>query len=180
MRRVALGDPEAFAALYEQSAPGTFAVLLRMLRLRVDAEDALQETFRQVWERAADFRWRRGSAQSWITAVARSRALDHLRRRAADPRGKNESDDSQGGLPAADELVQLEVRSARVAMALEKLPHAQRTAIEMSFYRGLTASEIAAEVGVPIGTVKTRLRLALHKLSCACNATLEDRVEESR
>ena len=119
------------------------------------------------------------SRVSWITTVARSRALDHLRRRAANPRGENESDDSQGWVRATDELVQLEVSSARVAMALEKLPHEQRTAIEMSFYHGLTASEIAAEVGVPIGTVKTRLRLALYKLASACNATLEDCVEET-
>lgn len=170
LSRVAGGDEAAFAALYDRYAARVLGFLVRLLRRRSDAEDVLQETFLQVWSKAADFQAARANPLSWLFLLARSRALDLLRRRRL-----------QETLPAAraDEVVHdpaehLEALETglQVRAALAQLPEEQRTSILLAFYGGLTHEELAARQAAPLGTVKTRIRLGMQRL----RSLLEEKV----
>jgi RNA polymerase sigma-70 factor (ECF subfamily) len=160
MRRAAGGDRDAFAALYDRLAPRVFGLLLRLLRNRGDAEDVLQETFLRVWDRAATFDPRRCPPDGWVLMIARCRAVDRLRRRqptADDP-----------AEPAADQPPGRELErqedACRVTAALAGLPPEQAEAIRLAFFGGLTHEQVARAQGLPLGTVKTRIRLGMIRL----------------
>jgi len=165
--RVSGGDALALRALYERCGARALAVAYRVLGARSEAEDVVQETFVQVWRQAATYDASRGGAAAWIVTIARSRALDRLRARAAAERAAVRSGDETevASGPAPAEAAEQRQTRERVLAALAVLPREQRSAIELAYWEGLSHSEIAARLGDPLGTVKTRVRLGLAKLA---------------
>ena len=160
--RIAEGrDAAAFAALYDRLAPHALGLLFRVLRNRPDAEDVLQETFLQVWNQAERFDPARSVPLGWVLMIARSRATDRLRRK---PRPACESvpDVPTAGDPTAG--LQATETAGRMSAALGGLPPEQAVPIRLAFYEGLTHERIAARLGIPLGTVKTRIRLGMARL----------------
>jgi RNA polymerase sigma-70 factor (ECF subfamily) len=157
LERLAAGEREALSAFFDRYAGLVNALALRILRDGAEAEDVVQEVFVQVWRQAERFDAARGSAEAWLCTIARSRALDRLRRRAARREEPAEAAPGRSAPPrAADELA--------VRQALLQLPDDQRRPLELAYYEGLSQTEIAARLGAPLGTVKTRMRTALLRL----------------
>ena len=161
LRRVG-GD--ALRALYEECGAKVMALAYRILRDRAEAEDVVQETFLELYRRADAYDERRGTRATWAVVIARSRAIDRLRARRSGLRLVEEQ--SQEPVPVhVEDPGDLGERRRRVQGALAELPAEQREAIELAYFEGLTHSEIAARTGQPLGTTKTRVRLAMQKLS---------------
>lgn len=165
VRAVARGDERAFASLFDSYNSRLFGFLLRMLKSEAEAEEVLQEVFMQIWQRAADFDEARGRAFTWLVTIARSRALDRLRTRRSNDRkdtlafcGRREY-----GPDGLEDVIRMEEREL-VRRALGKLSEAQRQAILLAYFEGLTHPEIAERLETPLGTVKTRTRDGLGKL----------------
>lgn len=158
------GDENALAALYDLHAPRVLGFLMRMLRDCALAEDVLQVVFWYAWTRAEQFDASRGAPLTWLLLVARSRALDMLRalkrqRPVISTDEERATEDPGMDAPeAADE-------AARVRKALERLPSEQREPIQLAFFYGMTHVEISRHTDVPLGTIKTRIRLGMHKLA---------------
>jgi RNA polymerase sigma-70 factor (ECF subfamily) len=169
VRRMADGDDQALGVLYDRWQAVVHGVVSRMLRQPDDVEDVVEETFWQAWRQAARFDRSRGAVQTWLLTIARSRALDRvraLRRRREEPL---EGDDGQVVVQQAAESdpgldAEASERRRIVAAALSGLPAEQREALELGYFGGLSQTEIAERTGQPLGTVKTRMRLALQKL----------------
>jgi RNA polymerase sigma-70 factor (ECF subfamily) len=167
---VARGDVAAFGELYDRHAATLYAVLLRILGSPEDAQEALQETFLKVWTNAPAFDAERGSEIAWLISIARSRGIDRLRSRRVRSDRENDAGREisiQTGFvekkTGADDAVASQERVA-VRSALDELPAAQRTALEMAYFEGLSQSEIAQRTGEPLGTIKTRMQLGMKKL----------------
>jgi RNA polymerase sigma-70 factor (ECF subfamily) len=162
LSRIASGDAGAFAAFYDRHAPVVLGLLVKMLGRRADAEDVLQETFWQVWRQAARYDPARSSPQGWLVLLARSRALDSLRRR----RPAGEAPDAADRAADADPAHGLEQgeQARLVETALARLPEEQRRAIRLAFFGGLTHEQVAEQLAVPLGTAKTRIRLGMQRL----------------
>ena len=165
LHAIARGDETALAACYDRYRLILFGLILRILHDREEAEDCLQEVFLQVWRRARDFDESRGRAFTWLVTIARSRALDRLRASGSRLRLATEAaqltPDEVGD--AAEEAVHSE-QAAIVREALAELPEEQRHALLLAYFEGLTQTEIAARLGDPLGTVKTRMRSGMIKL----------------
>jgi RNA polymerase sigma-70 factor (ECF subfamily) len=161
VRAVARGDRSALAALYDRYSPIMFALALRIVRERREAEDLLHDVFLEVWRTAKDYDPDRGRVRTWLTIRMRSRALD-LQKSARVSR--NVGDDSVLDRVAADGNVAESPDRARVRTALAALPSEQRQVLELGYFDGLSCSEIAERLGTPIGTVKSRVAAALSKL----------------
>ena len=164
IRRMADGDRTAFAAFYDAYAALAFGLLRRILHDPDEAADVLQELFWELWRAAGDYDPRRGSPEAWVTVRARSRGIDRVRsvrrREEMFPAPPPESAvDEHAGNPGT--LVE---DRETVRGALGELPGPQREVIELAYLRGLTQSEIAARLGQPLGTVKTRMRLGMERL----------------
>ena len=169
MQQIQARDQQALGTLYDRLAPLIHAVVVRILADRAEAEEVLVETFWQVWQHAGSFDASRGTLEGWIVTIARHRALDRLRarqRQAASTASYGAGDrELAASRPSMPEAAALQGERARaVAAALAGLPDDQRLAIELAYYRGLSRAEIAAHVGQPVGTVKTRIRLGLTRL----------------
>ena len=165
LKAIARGDEGALADCYDRYRLILFSLILRILHDRAEAEDCLQDVFVQVWRRAKDFDETRGRAFTWLATIARSRALDRLRSSASRTRIAAEAEtwpQESTGDAAADALRSEEGETVRQALA--ELPEEQRRALFMAYFEGLTQSEIAARLGDPLGTVKTRMRAGLSKL----------------
>jgi RNA polymerase sigma-70 factor, ECF subfamily len=164
---IAAGDREAFGRFYDLTAPMAFGLIRRVLRDPDAAAEVLQEVFWQVWQDAPRFDPKRGSAEAWLVMRAKTRAIDRLRSIRRRDRTfvapVDESVTPPSAEPAPDPAVEAEDRSL-VQAALAQLPEAQRRVIELAFFEGLTQTEIATRLGEPLGTVKTRARLALDRL----------------
>ncbi|HET7461320.1 MAG TPA: sigma-70 family RNA polymerase sigma factor [Longimicrobium sp.] len=170
VRRMAGGDERALAALYDRWQGTVFALAVHVLGDADEAEEVVEETFWQAWRQSARYAGERGAVGSWLTIIARSRALDRLRART---RLRNAHESSALADPLAhdegsftDPLRELELDEARVAVrrALDAIPPEQRRTLEMAYFRGMSQSEIADATGEPLGTVKTRTRLGLQRL----------------
>jgi RNA polymerase sigma-70 factor (ECF subfamily) len=159
IRRLVAGDHEALGDLYDRYAGLVNALALRVLRDAAEAEDVVQEVFVQIWRQAGRFDPSRGSAEAWLCTMARTRALDRLRRRAA---RREEPGAEMPGLGPVETPRNEEAYAVRTA--LDGLSADQRRALELAYYEGLTQSEIAARLGEPLGTVKTRIRTAMIRL----------------
>ncbi len=167
---IARGDVSAFEALYDRHASTIYAVLLRILCNSDDAQEVLQETFVKAWTSAKMFDAVRGSEIAWLISIARSRGIDRLRSRKIRVEREDEAgreiavrgafvDRSTGD----DHAIQAQERVA-VRGALAELPEAQRIALELAYFEGLSQSEIAERLGEPLGTIKTRMQLGMKKL----------------
>jgi RNA polymerase sigma-70 factor (ECF subfamily) len=167
LRQIAGGDRAALRTVYQRVAPRAMAVAMRILKDRAEAEDVVQETFVELWKRAARFDAERGTVNAWLVTMTRSRALDRLRARQSSARAvAGASNEPDAGLTQfSTETADDRRDRVRVAEALESLPTEQRQVIELAYFEGLTQSEIATRTGEPLGTVKTRVRLAMSKLA---------------
>jgi RNA polymerase sigma-70 factor (ECF subfamily) len=157
VRRLAEGDSTALGEFYDRFAGLVNALALRIVRDTAEAEDVVQEVFVQAWRQAARFDASRGSVEAWLCTIARTRALDRLRRRSS------RREDPAESAPAPAERPPTEAGIA-VRKALEALSSDQRHALELAYYEGLTQSEIATRLGEPLGTIKTRIRTAMIRL----------------
>jgi RNA polymerase sigma-70 factor (ECF subfamily) len=166
MSRVAARDGAAFTRLFELHAPVALGLLSRILSRRMEAEEVLQEVFLQVWMQADRYEAGRSTPRGWILMLARSRALDRLRRRDSSRRREElageEMDEAISPVGTA-RLERLE-RQTQVSTALEHLSPEQRRCIELAFFEGLTHTQIAERLAAPLGTVKSRILLGMNKL----------------
>jgi RNA polymerase sigma-70 factor (ECF subfamily) len=166
--RVVEGDRGAFEMLYDRYASTVLGLALRMLGDREVAEDAVQEIFWRVWRRLGSFDRSRAFAP-WLFGIAHNYCIDELRRRKVRPQSVYEDDENPILSEIADEAdvgesALLAEQGRLVRSALEQLPEEQRQTLLLAYFGGLTQQEIAAKLGNPLGTVKTRMRLGLQKL----------------
>jgi len=163
VRRTAAGEQAALAELYDRSCHLVFGLTLRILGDPTAAEDAVVEVYAQAWRDAKKFDDRRGTPAAWLLTLARSRAIDTLRRRrreqAADP--LESADDVASAMPNPEEVASTVERERRVRNALDHLSVEQRQAVELVYFAGLSHGEIARQLGLPLGSIKTRIRLAM-------------------
>lgn len=162
VQRIAGGDRDALAALYDRYAPLLLGVARRLLGDPREAEDLVHDVLLEVWRQAGDFDPDRGSPRSWIFVRLRSRALD--RRKAAGVIRTVPLTAAQLERPGPDDDPSLAPDRARIRRALQALSPAQRTVLVLGYFEGLSSSEIAERIDVPIGTVKSRVAAALRAL----------------
>jgi RNA polymerase sigma-70 factor (ECF subfamily) len=160
--RVGEGDPDAFELLYRRYSRPVFALALRRLGDRGRAEDAVQETFASIWRSAGSYRKERGPGAPWLYAVARNAIVDR-RRTLGEPPAEGVEEASNDAGP--DDRAESAWTAWRVHRALVELPEHERQLIELAYWSGLSQSEIADFLNVPLGTVKTRTRSALARLA---------------
>ena len=164
--RIARRDVAALEEVYERHGRALFSLAVKMLDDHQIAEEIVQETFLKLWQRPETYLPQRGRLLPWLLGVTHHRAIDRLRRRRLELRHATEPavvDVPAGPGDPFDEVF-AGLRGEVVARALKTLPEAQRRAVELAFLRGLTHVEIADALGEPLGTIKTRLRLAMQKL----------------
>ncbi len=171
VRRMASGDAEALAALYDRHGRAVYSLALRVLGDVSAAEEITQDVFAQAWRQSARYDTSRGAVVAWLLMMSRSRSIDRLRSRRGLPPTTGDPDLTMSLLPDRGEgpegATLTAEQAARVRRGLEALPLVQRVAIELAFYEGLTHVEIAERLEVPLGTIKTRIRLGLMKLKDA-------------
>ncbi len=168
IERLRAHDQVAMNTIYARYSNVVYAVAVRIIGQTAEAEDIVVDSFWQVWQQAGSYDASRGQLRTWIVTIARSRALDRLRAIRRTPTVS--SDDDLISLPDAratdnpeqDALVA--EQSALIYQALATLPREQREALALAYYRGLSQSEIAEQLGEPLGTIKTRIRLGMMKL----------------
>ena len=169
MDRLASGDLGALERLYDQYGAMSYSIAYRITGDRASAEDVVQEAFLGAWRNAARYADARGSVKTWLLSIVHHRAIDTVRRR----RPTAELPEAEGSVPAPlvmpDTWTEISASLDRdtVRAALDTLPAVQRNAIELAYFGGLTQTEIAARTGVPLGTVKGRMRLGLDALRAA-------------
>lgn len=167
MRRVANGDAAAFEAVYDRYEAQAFGLALKIVRNRAAAEEVTQDAFLSLWRGAHSFDADRGALGSWVLSVVRYRAVDSLRRGARHTRHDNHGELLLERLESderTDRQVEEREQARTARLLIETLPSEQREVIELAYFGGFSQSEIAHHVGVPLGTVKGRARMALEKL----------------
>jgi RNA polymerase sigma-70 factor (ECF subfamily) len=164
-------DEEAFGELYGRYGRAVYAVVVRLIGDRARSEDVAQQAFINVWRAASGYRRERGPATGWLFAIARNAAVDALRAREAPSRWEIPDQPDDG--PGPDERASAAEDAFRVHAAVDGLPDHEREVIELAYFDGLSQSEVAARLGAPLGTVKTRTRRALAHLA---NRLAEERV----
>ena len=170
IRRMAAGDGQALATLYDRHSRVTFSLALRILGEPHEAEEIVQDVFAQAWRQAARYDRSRGAVVAWLLMMTRSRAIDRVRARRAMP-ASADPDQAFGLIPdtadGPERVALTSERAARLKEALDTLPLIQRVPIELAFFEGLTHVEVAERLEVPLGTIKTRIRLGLMKMKDA-------------
>jgi RNA polymerase sigma-70 factor (ECF subfamily) len=168
IRRMCDADETALGALYDRWMRPLYSLVFHLLKDADEAEDVVEETFWQAWRKASSYEPSRGAVSTWLLTIGRRRALDRLR---AKSRRREESMTHTKELadvasPASDPSQALESseRRSHVLAALQDLPDEQREVLELGYFQGLSQTEIADMTGQPLGTVKTRMRLAMQKL----------------
>lgn len=169
MTRIQARDQQAFGTLYDRFAPVVYSLCYKLLGSHADAEEVALDVFDQLWRTAERYTPERGRVDAWVFLIARSRSLDRLRKRQRMARDVETAeviaqweDGEQIRGPEFDVL--LSERKQEVVAALGQLPEAQRLALELAYYKGLSQSEIATETGESLGTIKTRIRSGMGKL----------------
>jgi RNA polymerase sigma-70 factor (ECF subfamily) len=167
IRRCASRDESALGVLYDESSQLAYTIAIRILQDEADAAEVVLDVYKQVWDRSARFDEQRGSAAAWIVILARSRAMDRRRSRTTQKR-------TAATLAELPDVISTEANPESLAIAsqsnrsmmrvLAALPVQQRQALELAFFAGLSHSQIAEQLGEPLGTVKTRIRLAVARL----------------
>ncbi len=164
---VARGDESALGELYDRVGRVAYGIAYRVLRDDRLAEDAVQEGFLAVWRAAATFRAERAKASTWIVTLVHRRAVDIVRReerRRAEPLESETRADAVDPIGSAEDVAWLGFERDRVQHALRSLPDTQREAIELAYYGGYSQSELAERLGVPLGTIKSRMFAGLARL----------------
>lgn len=176
---VARGERDALGVIYDRFAGRVMAVLVRMLPTRAEADELLQEVFTELWQKAGDFDRARGKVSTWVITVARSRALDALRASGRRARGRHDpvEDLALSAPPASQPDAQATEaeRSGAVRNALAQLTGPQREALELSYFAGLSHTEIADRLAIPVGTVKSRIIAGMKQLRDHLGELREDR-----
>ena len=162
IERIAADDHDAFAELHRRYARAVLGLALRRLGDRGRAEDAAQDTFASVWRSARRYDRGRGPAAAWLYTIARNAVVDSFRR---SPVPAADMPDSPSGEPGPEDRAEAAWAAWRVHRALETIPAAEREVIELAYWSGLSQSEVAGFLGIPLGTVKTRTRSALSRLA---------------
>jgi RNA polymerase sigma-70 factor, ECF subfamily len=163
LARVGEHDSEAFEILYGRYVRPVFSLALRRLGDRGHAEDAVQEAFAAIWRSASTYRPERGAAGGWLYTVARNAIVDRLRRNG--PAADSELPELASAEAGPDQQAEDSFVSWRVHRALEELPPREREVIELAYWSGMSQSEVADYLGLPLGTVKTRTRSGLARLA---------------
>ena len=166
--RIATGEEPALARLYDETSRLVYGLVLRIVREPSTAEDVTLEVYMQVWRTAASYDTFRGSVTAWLATAARSRALDWMRSKQARLYRDGQAMDDLPemvdiGTNPEENLAQTQ-QAAFVRQAMASLPAEQRVALDLGFYSGLTHAEIAERLNVPLGTVKSRIRMGMNKL----------------
>ena len=168
LKRVAeCRDQQAFGELFSAYAPRVKSYMMRQGADAATAEELTQETLLTVWRKAALYSSEKGSAATWIFTIARNLRIDRLRREVVWQALPDEADEIAGDDQPADEAASAREREARVQTALAELPGDQRDIVNLAFIEGLSHSELAQRLGLPLGTVKSRMRLAYQKIRSA-------------
>jgi RNA polymerase sigma-70 factor (ECF subfamily) len=173
---MALGEQEALSRLYDETAALIHGLALRILRDSADAEEVTADVFAQAWRSSSSFDAARGNPMSWLVMMTRSRAIDRLRSRDTRRRVERTIDDAKpvpDSTPGAEQRSIASQQQRLVRNALAELADDQRELIRMAFYQGLSHSELAEKTGLPLGTVKTRIRLGMMKLRARFEAHQE-------
>ncbi|GAA1439648.1 sigma-70 family RNA polymerase sigma factor [Leifsonia poae] len=166
LRSTATGDQAAFSELYDQTAPRVLGLVRRVLVDPSQSEEVAQEVFLEIWQSASRFDPNKGRALTWIMTMAHRRAIDRVRAAQAS-RNRDTAvgiRDIPVGYDQVAETVEVRVEHERVEVAMAKLSDAQRQAVMLAYYGGLSQSEVAEHLGIPLGTAKTRLRDAMIRL----------------
>ncbi|MBT3555151.1 MAG: sigma-70 family RNA polymerase sigma factor [Chloroflexi bacterium] len=176
LAKISEKDRQALAELYDRYGRRVFALAVRMLNDPVGSEEVTQDVFMSVWRRGASYTSKKGKFTTWLFSIAHNRTIDELRKRKRDRSRENTDIDDHLNIQSSDispadaAVAQSEYLQIRAAM--EKLPVEQKHVVDLSYFKGLTQTEIAMKTGQPLGTVKTRMRLALKKLRTALSAEI--------
>lgn len=173
LQRIAQGDRAAFTQLYDMLSARVFGLILRVLVDRSQSEEVLQEVFLEVWQSAGRFAPNRGQGRTWVLTIAHRRAVDRVRasQSSTDRDIRVGYRDMGVAHDAVAEHVELRLEAEKVNRALGALPEAQREALTLAYFGGYSQSEIAALVGAPLGTIKTRMRDGLSRLRVEMGVT---------
>lgn len=161
VRRLKTGDQVAFAEMYDRYSGAINGVILRIVRDAEASQDVLQDTFVKVWKNIQSYDSTKGSFFTWMLNIARNASIDSLRKLKKEARAEIQNWDTAVGVEGA---VQQNINSIGLTALLDKLPDEQRLMIEYIYFNGYTQQEVADELGMPLGTVKTRTRLAMREL----------------
>lgn len=167
IRQMRSGDERAFTAFYDRFAPGLFSMIYAILHDQIESEDVLQEAFLQMWKRTATYDATRSSLFTWAVMIARHKAIDRLRSRQRQSRlseavaMESEPFALSPSSDRADNTLARNDERERVRAALGQIGEAQREAIDLAFFGGMTQTQISERLGAPLGTVKARIRRGL-------------------
>ena len=171
MGEVCRQDPEALSQLYDRYSGVLKALIMRIVHNEAESEDLLQEVFMEIWNHSRNYVQERGKALGWMVTLTRRRSIDRLRKRLSyarvEERFQHETEQQPGAWNhhSVDDDLEASDMRAVLTKVMERLPLAQREAIELAYFRGMSQREIAAHTGIPLGTIKTRLELGLKKIS---------------
>ena len=171
--QVARGDRDALGVLYDRHSSLLMGLGVRLLKDRGEAQEILHDVFLEAWRRAGDYDPARGSVRTWFALRMRSRCLDRIKS-AGRSRTSLIGDSMEATLGATDARAPIRTDANRVHAALGQLPPDQRTILELGYFSGLSCSEMATHLDIPIGTVKSRLHAAMKKLRAAFSAGSEE------
>jgi len=171
MLRIQQGDEEALGLLYDRYSGVLKSLIMRVIHNDAESDDLLQEIFVELWKQSGTFSPEKGKPLGWIVTLTRRRAIDRLRKRQAYARVEEKFKDQPEQQPEAwvhntmEEDLELNDARRMLRKVMDELPEAQRQAIELAYFKGMSQREVAAHTGIPLGTIKTRLELGLKKIS---------------